>query len=213
MSAGMSGGVGASVKAGMAVSGGVAGTSSQKFAVPGAGSIGGPGSGGAPGAQSIMGPDGHIALAPAAAPKALPPAHSTASSSISTARAVPVARKPGQAQLSPAAALGTLAATPHTRVAGAVGLSNAPSSSLGLPLPPPPGSIAVRGAAFAGISGVPLRQVRFGVATPTVRALAYRRLPPEQGCLEGPGVCDTTASPATAAGKPHKKGCSCACCH
>jgi hypothetical protein len=100
-------------------------------------------------------------------------------------------------------------------VAGAVGLSNAPSSSLGLPLPPPPGSIAVRGAAFAGISGVPLRQVRFGIATPTVKALAYRRLAPEAGCLEGPGVCDTTSSSTTASGgsKPHKKGCACACCH
>jgi hypothetical protein len=216
MSAGMSAGVGASVKAGMAVSGGVAGISSPKFAVPGAGSIGGPGAGGAPGAQSVMGPDGHIALAPAAPPRALPPAHSTASATVSTARAVPVARKPGQAQLSPASALGTLAASPKTLVAGAVGLSNAPSASLGLPLPPPPGSVAVRGAAFAGISGVPLRQVRFGIATSTVKALAYRRLPPEQGCLEGPGVCDTPMSAAATAGpasRKHKKGCTCACCH
>ncbi|HZJ63643.1 MAG TPA: hypothetical protein VFD36_09040, partial [Kofleriaceae bacterium] len=134
---------------------------------------------------------------------------------VPTARALPVARQPGQAQLSPAAALGTLASSPKTRVAGAVGLSNAPASSLGLPVTPPPGAMALRGAAFAGISGVPLRQPRFGVAAPTVKALAYRRLPPEQGCLQGPGVCDPPAPAATAASmkRKHKKGCTCACCH
>lgn len=212
MSAGMSAGVGASVAAGVAVSGGVAGVSSSRVAVPGAGSIGGPSAGGAPGAQSVMGPDGRIALAPAAPPAALPPAHATAAAGVSTARAVPVVRRPDQAQLSPAAALGTLAATPSTRVAGAVGLSNAPAVSLGLPLPPPPGAAVTAGGAFAGIRGVPLRQTRFGIAMPAVKALAYRRLPPETGCLEGPGICDAPAG-ATAATRKHKKGCTCAGCH
>lgn len=200
---GISGGAGLSLGVSGGISGGVAGLGGGSVSLPGAGSVGGPSAGGVPGAQSVMDPDGRIALSPASPPAALAPPSASAASGVATTR-TPTATVSPQ----PAAA----ATSGATQVAGSVGHSTSPSSASGLPTAPLPNvaGSAPQGA-FKGISGVPLKAVRFGVAAPPPRALAYRRLQADDACLD-PTLPDGTA---TAAGTParKKRGGACGCGH
>jgi hypothetical protein len=223
VSGGISAGVGIDIGAGAGlnlavsggVSGGVAGGASFSVSLAGAGAIGGPTSGSPPGAQSVMSPDGRLALAPATPPPPLRPPSATSANDVSTTRTAPTPPRPvPDERAAPVSSLQTPALVAGgTRVSGAIALNAAPATTtMGLPPPLPPDAAR---PAFRGISGVPLKAVRFGASTPPPTPLAYRRLPPDDTCLEPPGICDPTETAPATSGSTHRKrgGCGCGCCH
>ena len=189
------GGAGLNLGVSGGAAGGIAGTQSPSVGMPGAGSVGGPSAGGAPGAQALMDPEGRVALIPAPKAPPLPPPGALASGGADTTRA---SASPGSG----------------TPVSGAIGLSSSPASSVsGLPAPLPAQASAQPQGAFKGISGIPLKSVRFGVSAPAVRPLAYRRLEHDHACLE-PLALDAQAKTARAKPKhAKKKGCCRGCDH
>jgi hypothetical protein len=110
---------------------------------------------------------------------------------------------------SPAAVLGTSAVsvaakTGGSRVAATVGLAAQT---------PLPGGAVATGGGFLGISGVPRKMVRFGIAGPTVRALAYPRLPADDTCLPEDRDCPDPPAADGAPASTRKKGACCGCGH
>ncbi len=215
---GATAGLNVELKGGLAVSGGVAGVGASAVALLGAGPVGGPSSGGAPGAQAVMRPDGRISLAPAPRAAPLPPPQATRAHAAPTARALPTLAAPRAAEATPAQELGnSTRAQGGTVVASTVGLPGDPTASTqGLPALPPAAASGLRGA-FQGMSGVPLKRTRLGVAAPAVRPLAYRRLAADETCLAA------EAPPAMAGARPRasrpcrcptaSRGGRCACGH
>lgn len=212
-SAGFGVGLGVSAGFGVAVSGGVSGGVSASVSLPGAGAVGGPGAGGSPGAQSMMSPGGKIARSPAAPSAPLPPASTTSAGSSPTTRTSPTLVPPGAAASgtpsSPAAALGTSAVsvaaqTGGSRVAATIGL--VARTSL-------PGGAAPASGAFRGISGIPRKTVKFGIAGPTVRALAYPRLPADDTCAPDDRDCPDAPAVGGTLARIKKTGGCCGCGH
>jgi hypothetical protein len=215
---GASAGLNVGLAAGFSASGGVAGIGASAVALLGAGPVGGPSSGGAPGAQAVMRPDGRISLAPAPRAAPLPPPQATRAHAAPTARALPTLAAPRAAEATPAHELGSAArAQGGTVVASTVGLPGDPAASArGLPALPPSAAPGMRGA-FQGISGVPLKRMRFAAAAPVVRPLAYRRLASDEACLAAEEP-HSTAETRTRAVRPCRcpaaaRGGRCACGH